>query len=68
MRPPHYCGDLVSGVDRKRANVLSIDGKRQRPFVPKLSELLSVVFDAAISFDPKRLSAPTIQATLHHKT
>jgi len=54
MRPAHYCGDLVSGADRKRANVLSIDGKRQRPFVPKLCELLSVVFDAAISFDPKR--------------
>jgi hypothetical protein len=41
----------MGGVDRERPNVSNIDGKRQRPFPPKLSELLLVFLDAAISLN-----------------
>jgi hypothetical protein len=52
ISPAHYRGDLVGGVDRKRPNVFIMDGKRQRPFLPQLSELLPVLLDTAISLDP----------------
>jgi hypothetical protein len=50
--PAHHRGDLVGGVDGERSNVLILDGKRQRPFLSKLSELLSVLLDTAISLNP----------------
>jgi hypothetical protein len=42
----------MGGVDRERPNVFIINGKRQRPFLPKLKELLPVLLDAAISLTP----------------
>jgi hypothetical protein len=54
MRPAHYRGDLVARVDGKRPNVFIMDGKRQRPFLPQLSELLPVLLEAAISLNTIR--------------
>jgi hypothetical protein len=36
--------------DRKRPNILIIDGKRKRPFPPKLSDLLPVLLDRSIRY------------------
>jgi Sel1 repeat len=36
-RPALYHGDLVSGADRERPNVLITDRERKRPFLPELA-------------------------------
>jgi hypothetical protein len=54
MRPAHLGGDLVARVDGKRPNVFIMNGKRQRPFLPQLSELLAVLSDGAISLNTIR--------------
>jgi hypothetical protein len=38
-RPVHCRSDLVGGADRRRANVLMLSWKRERPFLPEHREL-----------------------------
>jgi hypothetical protein len=52
MRPAHCRRDLAGDADRQRANVLVLDRKGERPFLPQHRELLPGVLGAAISFDP----------------
>ena len=49
QRPPHRGGDFAAGARRQRANVVKLEWKRQRPFLPQHQKLLGGVFDAAIA-------------------
>jgi hypothetical protein len=44
----------MGSVDREWPNVFIMNGKRQRPFLPQLRELLPVLLDAAISLNTIR--------------
>jgi hypothetical protein len=45
---------LVGDAQCQRANVLGLDGKCERPFLSKRTELLACFLDAALSLDPIR--------------
>jgi hypothetical protein len=51
-RPAHCRGDLTGDAHRQRANVLRLDRKCKRPFLPEHRELLPGLLAAAISLDP----------------
>jgi hypothetical protein len=46
-----YVGDLVGDAQCQRANVLGLDGKCERPSLPKHCELLACFLDAALPLD-----------------
>jgi hypothetical protein len=48
-RPAHCRNNLVGGADRKRANLLMLSRKRERPFLPEHRESLARLLCTAIS-------------------